>query len=173
MALASSPGMCEQGDNGSQTVRRSEFVDDLGGSDFFGTPFVHVIETAFDRRLLCHFLPNDPWLLAFLRRVSVRPGMFLGDENVRTLAVFIQEYCQARVDLGMPEFGATESSLLAEFEKWLATKLDDTRDVAWPTLIAADDPGERNVRAFFSRFEEFLRERGDSLSHSADVPWPP
>ncbi|WP_437685674.1 hypothetical protein [Sorangium sp. So ce176] len=97
----------------------------------------------------------------------------LGDENVRTLAVFIQGYCQAGVDLGMPEFGATESSLLAEFEKWLATKLDDTRDVAWPTLIATDDPGERNVRTFFARFEEFLQERGDSLSHSADVPWPP
>ncbi|WP_437896394.1 hypothetical protein [Sorangium sp. So ce124] len=119
------------------------------------------------------FLPNDPWLLAFLKRVSVRPGMFLGDENVRTLATFIHGYRQARIDLGMPEFGATESSLFDEFEKWLAAKLDDTRDVAWPTLVATQDPGERNVRTFFLLFEEFLRERGDSLSRSAEVPWPP
>ncbi|WP_438006166.1 hypothetical protein WME89_47375 [Sorangium sp. So ce321] len=119
------------------------------------------------------FSPNDPWLLAFLRRVSVRPGMFLGDENVKTLATFIQGYCQARIDLGIPEFGAAESSLLDEFEKWLSNKLNDTRDVAWPTLISTEDPGERNVRRFFSRFEEFLLERGDSLSDSADVPWPP
>ncbi|WP_437997796.1 hypothetical protein WMF26_45295 [Sorangium sp. So ce185] len=119
------------------------------------------------------FSPNDPWLLAFLKRVSVRPGMFLGDENVKTLAMFIQGYCQVRVDLGMPEFGAGESSLLDEFQKWLSTKLNDTRDVAWPTLIATEDPGERNVRRFFSRFEAFLRERGDSLSHPADAPWPP
>ena len=119
------------------------------------------------------FSPNDPWLLAFLKRVSVRPSMFLGDENVKTLATFIQGYCQARIDLGIPEFGAAGSSLLDEFERWLSTKLDDARDVAWPALIFTEDPGERNVRRFFSRFEEFLLERGDSLSESADVPWPP
>ncbi|WP_438012061.1 papain fold toxin domain-containing protein [Sorangium sp. So ce321] len=28
-------------------VPYSEFIDDLGGSDFFGTPFVNVIEIAF------------------------------------------------------------------------------------------------------------------------------
>jgi hypothetical protein len=99
--------------------------------------------------------------------------MFLGDENVKTLATFIQGYCQARNDLGVPEFGATESSLLDEFEKWLAARLGDTRDVAWPTLVATEDAGERNARTFFLRFEEFLQERGDSLSRNADVTWPP
>ena len=119
------------------------------------------------------FSPNDPWLLAFLKRVSVRPGMFLSDENVKTLATFIQGYGQARLDLGVPEFGTAESSLIDEFEKWLAAKLGDTRDVTLPTLIATEDPSARNVRTFFSRFEEFLRERGDSLSRSSDVTWPP
>jgi hypothetical protein len=119
------------------------------------------------------FSPNDPWLLAFLKRVSARPGMFLGDENVKTLSTFIQGYRQARIDLGVPELGTAESSLLDEFEKWLADKLGDTRDVAWPTLIATEDPSERNTQTFFSRFEEFLQERGDSLSRSSDVTWPP
>ena len=119
------------------------------------------------------FLPNDPWLLAFLKRVRTRPGMFLGDENVKTLSTFLQAYGQARIDLGVPEFATAEASLLDEFETWLAARLHDTRDVAWPTLVATEDPGERNVQTFFLRFEEFLQERGDSLTQPGDVTWPP
>src|SRR5688572_8097550 len=117
------------------------------------------------------FSPNDPWLVAFLKRVSTRPGMFLGDESVRTLATFIQGYSQARTDLGLPDFVDGESTLLTDFEKWLAAKLGDTRDVAWFTLVATEDPSERNVRTFFRLLEEFLSEHGKSLS--SDATWPP
>lgn len=119
------------------------------------------------------FSPNDPWLRAFLKRVSSRPGMFLGDENVRTLATFIHGYSQARIDLGISDFVEGESTLLTDFEKWLAAKLGDTRDVAWPTLVATEDPSERNVLTFFRRLEEFLSEHGDSLSRSGTATWPP
>jgi len=119
------------------------------------------------------FSPSDQWLLPFLKRVSVRPGMFLGDENVKSLASFIHGYTQARIDLGLPGFGSPDSSILDEFEKWLAMKLNDTRDVAWQTLIMTEDPTEKNVQTFFSRFEEFLRELGDSLSREERLLWPP
>jgi hypothetical protein len=119
------------------------------------------------------YSPTDPWLLAFLRRVGTRPGMFLGDENVRTLATSIHAYGQARIDLGIPDFVGAEANLLPEFEKWLAAKLNDTRDVAWPTLIAAEDPSERNVQRFFVRLAEFLHEKGDRLGLPEGGTWPP
>lgn len=118
------------------------------------------------------FLPNDPWLMPFFRRVNTRPGMFLGDERVRTLDTYIQAYSQARTDLGLSEFGAGEESILADFGRWLGAKLGDTRDVGWASLVARHDPGEHSAKVFFLLFEEFLNERGDSLLRSGPA-WPP
>jgi hypothetical protein len=95
--------------------------------------------------------------------------MYLGDENVRTLATYIYAYGQARIDLGVSEFGVQDPPLLAEFEKWLA----HGRHGAWPSIIREEAPGDRSVRHFFVRFEEFLAERGHSLSGPSDVVWPP
>jgi hypothetical protein len=119
------------------------------------------------------FSATDPWLLAFLKRVRTRPGMYLGDENVKTLATFVQAYAQARADLGVSEFASSESSVLPDFEKWLAGELGDSRDVAWYTLIASEDPSDRNVHTFFRRFEEFLLRQGESLERPVSVEWPP
>lgn len=99
--------------------------------------------------------------------------MYLGSEQVGTLDTYLQAYGQARVDLGVPEFVDSEATLLEEFEAWLAAARSDTRQVRWPTLIATEDPSERNVRTFFVRFEEFLRTRGESLSGDGEPGWPP
>jgi hypothetical protein len=115
---------------------------------------------------------TDSWLLPFLKRIHVRPGMYLGDERVRTLATYIQGYTQAREDLGVPEFGDGEGLVLREFEKWLSAKRNDTRDVAWPSLIEAVDGTERNVQTFFRLFDEFLAGREDSLTAQTDASWP-
>ena len=117
--------------------------------------------------------PTDRWLMPFLRRVSTRPGMYMGDESVKTLATYIQGYAQARIDLGAPEFAEAEAALLTDFTKWLARELSDPREVAWYTLIASEDPSEFNVRTFFRRFEQFLQGRGDGLSRPSSPTWVP
>lgn len=119
------------------------------------------------------FSATDPWLLPLLKRVRSRPGMYLGDESVKALATFVQAYGQARTDLGVPEFAPSESELLPNFEKWLARELGDSRDVAWHTLIATEDPTDRNVHTFLRRFEDFLRGIGESLERPVSVEWPP
>lgn len=58
---------------------------------------------------------NEAWLLPFLRRMSVRPGMYLGAEDVRSLHLFITAYTQARSDLGVPEFGEGEETVCKNF----------------------------------------------------------
>jgi len=117
--------------------------------------------------------PHDAWLLPFLAQVRARPAAFLRDERVSTLDTFIFAYTQAREDLGMPPFGREEAAVLPDFEHWLAARLRDTRQVAWPTLVASVDPGDQNVLTFFRLFEEFLTERPDLAAVHARVGgWP-
>lgn len=100
---------------------------------------------------------EKPWLLAFLRRMSVRPGAYLGSERVEALELFINAYTQARTDLGVPEFGSGEERMLVDFTQWLEERLGihDTR--GWWGLIARFDASDTNVRTFVHLFDEFLR----------------
>ncbi|MCB9601464.1 MAG: hypothetical protein H6720_14165, partial [Sandaracinus sp.] len=77
------------------------------------------------------FAPTEPRLMPFLRRICTRPGMFLGDERVGTLDVYLQAYGQAREDLGVAELVESEATLLDDFGRWLAATRNDTRQVRW------------------------------------------
>ena len=104
---------------------------------------------------------QDPWLLPFLRMMSVRPGAYLGgSETVSTLELYLTAYSFARTDLGFPEFGMGEDALLKDFQDWLSKRLDLTSTLGWAGLIARIDPSPRNVHSFIRYFDEFLRSTG-------------
>src|SRR5690242_7918976 len=117
---------------------------------------------------------HDSWLLPFLGVVRTRPGMYLGDEKVRTLATYIRGYTQAREDLGVPPFGDAESELLSEFDAWLPRRLGSGSVLIWPGYVEEVDGSDRNVHTFFRLFEEFLTGKGKSLPnpHEARSKWP-
>lgn len=119
------------------------------------------------------YSPSDPWLIPFLKRVSARPGMFLASENVAALSLYLQAYGQARVDLGLPEFGRGEETLLADFTAWLMARSASRHDHGWQELIHFANPDARNVQTFFSLFEEFLLARGDDRWGAGEGVWPP
>jgi hypothetical protein len=119
------------------------------------------------------FAPDEAWLIPFLKRIRDRPGMYLGDEQVRTLHAFLQGYAQAREDLGIPPFVPQEESFLAGFEAWLKGRLMLTGDLAWATIVARVHPGEHGVRAFFVLLDEYLGQRGTSLARLDAAEWPP
>jgi hypothetical protein len=106
--------------------------------------------------------PQEPWLVPFLRKIYLRPGAYLGSEDVHALALYIFAYSSAREDLGFAEFGAAEKDVLSDFEKWLAmtANMSDTR--GWPGLIARIDPSVRSVHTFLRLFDEFLKASGRS-----------
>lgn len=101
----------------------------------------------------------DHFLLRCLARVRTRPGMYLGDERVRTLGTFLAGYQNSMVDLGDRSFG----DVLTEFREWLSLEMKETRSLGWTELIELEDASERNVYAFFERFEAFLKTRGQTL----------
>lgn len=100
---------------------------------------------------------DKPWLLPLLRKISIRPGAYLGAEDVRSLDLYLSAYGHAREDLGLPAFFPDEDSLLEDFTSWLkrTTGLSDTR--GWWGLIEQLDKTPKNVHLFLRLFDEFLR----------------
>jgi len=105
--------------------------------------------------------PEEPWLIRFLGLVRLRPGSYLGAEDVRSLYLFITAYTMARTDLGMPELGRGEELLLSDFQRWLEKKLGMSDTRGWHGLIERQDSGENNVFTFLRLFDEFLVSQGD------------
>ncbi len=120
----------------------------------------------------------------FLSTIRGRPGQFLGDEDVNTLATYMSGYVQAREDLGVPPYGEEESALLSEFDDWLVDHLELNKVSAspgygWPKYIKDLDASTKSVRTFFRLFEQFLVAKGksflrpdDSMSKWPAHPWP-
>lgn len=103
---------------------------------------------------------EKPWLLPFLRQMSVRPGAYLGCERVQSLDLFLTAYMLARSDLGAPEYGTGEERLLGNFAAWLEQRLDISDTRGWWGLIERYDPSDTNIRTFIKLFDEFLRTNG-------------
>jgi hypothetical protein len=107
-------------------------------------------------------LGNPPWLLAFLQKMSKRPGAYLGAEDVRSLDLYLMAYAHARNDLGLPDYGPGEESLMADFHRWLETRLQTTDTRGWWGLVEREDPSKANVHTFIALFDEFLKAETDS-----------
>lgn len=114
---------------------------------------------------------EDPWLVPFLSLIRRRPGMYLGDENVRTLDCFIRGYVQARLDLGLRGFGPEEEFLLDEFGDWLRKRNNSEDQRLWPTLVEKADPSRDNVKTFLRLFDEFLSDRGTPFGDGWKTSW--
>ena len=95
--------------------------------------------------------------MPFLRKMSLRPVMYLYTETIFALEVYVSGYRRARVDLGFPPYGRGEETLLADFSKWLEEKmkLHDTR--GWLGLIDRADPSPKSIHTFIRLFDEFLK----------------
>lgn len=119
---------------------------------------------------------DTPWLLGLLATISRRPGMYLGDERVETLQLYINAYSQAREDLGFRGLVESDERLWREFTDWLRARTHvssgGTRPFVVCELIRMLDPKERNVQTFFAEMEAFLQFHGKSLRGPDVVAWP-
>jgi hypothetical protein len=70
-------------------------------------------------------IDDKPWLLPLLRKISIRPGAYLGAEDVRSLELFLTAYGQAREDLGLP--------------KSVGSSLEPSHSVRGPTSSAENE----------------------------------
>lgn len=98
------------------------------------------------------------WLIEFIEKIKVRPGMYLGDERLSTLRAYISGYCQAREDLGVVALDEFEVNVLNEFKYWLAVKHGRRLNLDWSGYVEhcfSNNP-EESVLEFFKLFDEFM-----------------
>jgi len=126
----------------------------------------------------------DPasWLLHVLAVVRIRPGTFLGDEEVRTLRAFLEGYEGARIDMGLAGMSDEDQALLSDFTAWLKERFGhSTMDWSWIVQERFREGGglggARGARSttdgstalFFQLLEEFLAARKLRLPDGAEV----
>src|SRR5262245_59790369 len=115
--------------------------------------------------------PSDPgsWLLQILAVVRLRPGSFLGDEEVRTLWAFVHGYEASREDMGLVGISREDRALLDGFTAWLNARFGEST-MGWDWIVQEqyrEGPGvggvrgarsatDGSIRLFFDLFEEFL-----------------
>ncbi|MCB9593940.1 MAG: hypothetical protein H6719_14500 [Sandaracinaceae bacterium] len=105
-----------------------------------------------------HSGPESPWIRSYFQRFAVRPGMSFEDRRARSVYLWTLGYRWAREDLGYPEYGHGEESLLADFCAWLA-KRTGLVGVDWIHHIEHIDSSPDNAVTLFRLFDEFLGER--------------
>lgn len=101
-----------------------------------------------------------------LASMRVRPGMYLGDERMESLSLFLGAYEQGREDAGLVGMHADDHALLRTFEAQLAEGMTDgggVEGIPWNALVKMRDPGPKNVHTFFRLFEAHLQLLGQSL----------
>jgi hypothetical protein len=119
------------------------------------------------------FDADFPWLLSLLAVVRTRPAMWVpGPETVENLQSYLNGYRQARGDLGIPEYGAGDETILDEFTSWLKQHIGSDKTLNWADYVQEVDPGAKNVYTFFNLFEQFLISQGRRFPLPQGAGWP-
>ena len=100
--------------------------------------------------------PEAPWIRSYFQKFSVRPSMFFEDRRARSVYLWTLGYRWSREDLGYPEYGHGEESLLADFCAWLARRTGLV-GVDWIHHIENIDASPDNAATLFKLFDEFLQ----------------
>jgi hypothetical protein len=123
-------------------------------------------------------------LFEALSIIRLRPGMFLGGEEVRTLSAFIIGYETARSDLGQPGMSEEEEQLFAGFQSWLKQKFSEERTtLGWESIVEeqflkapttseyrrARSPADGSAVLFFRLFDDYLDGMNLSLEDGHEV----
>jgi len=116
----------------------------------------------------------ERWLLPMLASMRVRPGMYLGDERIESLSLYLSAYQTAREDAGLVGMHPDDQAMLKSFELRLAEGMPEggtVEGIPWNVLVIMRDSGPRNIRTFFGLFEGHLQVLGQSLDNVP--PWVP
>ncbi len=97
---------------------------------------------------------SDEFLI-LIKKISARPGMYVGDRGFLAASAFIDGFIYSR-EYQDPE----EMSTLREFSHWISEKLDRPKNWSWSTvMIDFYKDGEKALEMLPRHFEEFHNSR--------------
>jgi hypothetical protein len=104
---------------------------------------------------------STTWLLPVLRRIRIRPGMYLRDDRLNSLACYIDGivYGLERANV----LNTPDASFLHAFGEWLGARFDCRNGDCWFYLMMCMPGRTGHVDDFYGSIDEFLRESGFAL----------
>jgi hypothetical protein len=121
------------------------------------------------------------WILDFMALWRPRVGMFLGDEEVHTVAKFLDGYAAALEDMRNP---SADDRILDAFADFLKTRFGSS-NLSWDLIIEnefqrtpslwpseyrrAKSRTDGSTRLLYALLDEFLAERGEKLPQVHEV----
>jgi len=97
-------------------------------------------------------------LLGFILQREKRPGLYIGNTDLRCLGHFLSEYVFAKSEKRDEKFGKW---LFDDFRVFLAEKYNDSRTYNWYGLIIANEVDGDSTDAFFRLLHEYLESRAE------------
>ncbi|MBW4572390.1 MAG: hypothetical protein KME31_31710 [Tolypothrix carrinoi HA7290-LM1] len=93
-------------------------------------------------------------LYELLGRMKKRPGMYLGDNSITRLDMYLRGYTQARTEVGLDP---TDEEIEFEgFQKWVQEKYEIKSNQSWAKIILFFSMDEHEaLERFFELYEEY------------------
>jgi hypothetical protein len=103
-----------------------------------------------------------------LRKIRVKPGMFIGRASAHDLFIFLEGYQTARRELGI-ELTPAELEFYDEFQPWLQKRMKISTNNSWAAMIQLQCVNEKEAfEEFFELLEEFWqRPKGEEAADDA------
>ncbi|NJK51665.1 MAG: hypothetical protein HC936_00835 [Leptolyngbyaceae cyanobacterium SU_3_3] len=103
------------------------------------------------------FSTQGEYLYQLLQDIKARPGMFLGNCSITRLRSFLNGYCSARADLGLPL--TEQEKAFNEFQSWIQQRFHIASSQGWDRIILFHATDERAaLDLFFELFDQFQAE---------------
>lgn len=96
-------------------------------------------------------------LYKFLYQIQLRPGMYIGINNIRTFSVYMKGLLKARRDFNLE---ITQQELEYEgFSDWLVCKKHKLKKIAsWEKIYYVYPYTERTLTLFFADYNDYLKD---------------
>ena len=104
------------------------------------------------------------WLLLALRRIRKRPGMYLRDDRINSLACYVDGAIYGLENAGVKN--TDEEAFLIAFGEWLGTRLGRKHNDCWFYLMMCLPQRSGHVEDFYRELDSYLREYG--FEHGLD-----
>lgn len=101
---------------------------------------------------------SQSWLLLELRRIRKRPGMYLRDDRINSLACYVDGVIHG---LEIADAKKTnEAAFLAAFGEWIGCRLGLEHNDCWFYLMCCHPQRTGHVEDFYRELDIYLKELG-------------
>jgi hypothetical protein len=100
-------------------------------------------------------------LIALLKKIRKRPGMYIGFPSVIRLSAFLHGYNYALLELT----DAPGDPFLIAFQEWITQRLAPKHHLPWEEVILKESGSEAAaLNRFWELLDEYLAEQGEGAS---------